>query len=50
MSGFKALGLLVMIGMKGVLVLSILSLNFSCDRGMFLACIMWKDRPLSDWF
>ena len=30
--GFKAFGFLLMIGMKGVLLLSILSLNFSCGR------------------
>ena len=35
--GLKAFGLLLMIGMKGVLLLSILSLNFSCGRWIFLA-------------
>lgn len=35
--GLKAFGFLVMIGMKGVLLLSILSLNFSCGRWIFLA-------------
>ena len=41
--GFLAFGLYLMIGTKGVLVLSTLSLNFSCGRDTFLACIIRND-------
>lgn len=44
--GFKAFGLIKILGTKGVLELSIFSRNFSCGREIFLA---WSSRNVSDW-
>lgn len=43
-SGFNALGLMKILEMKGVLLLSTFSLNFSCGRWTFLA---WSRRKVS---
>ena len=45
--GLNAFGLLLRIGIKGVLLLSILSLNLSCGRWMFLAI---RKRKLASLF